>query len=467
MAKKKSFAEEIAELTRPAPRSEIDPEQDGLEEGAVLEDSDEEILGQVDTGFLSRGKEGRRLRSNIDLGGDEELYIGKHSSRKTFFGDDERVNGDASDSISDDESSHEDDDSDSEEEQEEEEEEEDDGAPLYSTERHAHVDDEADMLEKEIEDVEEAEAQVAEELKDRAAKEYRKALCVKAQKRLWNASLESRIMVQKVVQGAHRLPNQDVHPFIGDADPSLAEEMRAVSIDAERTLDDMCAILDALVEQNTSIQSSKRKRDATGGTIEQVWEALDERYKEIAAFRDTSLDRWHRKTMLSGGSASKSSLKVLNQTVSKQVALVMKDSERIAERSRVPLAQYKGLCQLHPPAVNNNGMKTTVDESHQETGQENEEHTNTLIGVPDTYQDGEFYQALLSEFLEGSTNLLTKNLHKEPKQRKIVDRRASKGRKIRYHIHEKLVNFMTPEQEEVPEYASRIFSNLFGHSHAT
>lgn len=52
------------------------------------------------------------------------------------------------------------------------------------------------------------------------------------------------------------------------------------------------------------------------------------------------------------------------------------------------------------------------DESHQETGQENEEHTNTLIGVPDTYQDGEFYQALLSEFLEGSTNLLTKNLHK-------------------------------------------------------
>lgn len=52
------------------------------------------------------------------------------------------------------------------------------------------------------------------------------------------------------------------------------------------------------------------------------------------------------------------------------------------------------------------------DESHQETEQENDEHTNTLIGVPDTYQDGEFYQALLSEFLEGSTHLLTKNLHK-------------------------------------------------------
>lgn len=311
--------------------------------------------------MVCRGKERRRLRSDIDLGGDDDLYIGKHASRKAFFGDDERMVGhdpampssdDTSDSSDDySEENHDDDDDDDEEE---------DRVPEYSMEGRGHpthVDDKADMLEKEVEDVEEAEAQVAEELKDRAAKEYRKALCVKAQKRLWNASLESRIMVQKVVQGAHRLPSQDVHPYIGDVDPSLADEMRAVSIDAERSLDDMCAVLDALVEQNTSIQRSKRKRDATGGTIEQVWEALDERYREIAPFRDTSLDRWHRKTMLTGGSASKASLKVLNQTVSKQVALVMKDSERIAERSRVPVAQYKGLCQLHSPAVD--GMKIT------------------------------------------------------------------------------------------------------------
>jgi protein AATF/BFR2 len=86
-----------------------------------------------------------------------------------------------------------------------------------------------------------------------------------------------------------------------------------------------------------------------------------------------------------------------------------------------------------------------------------------LHGAPETYQDGEFYQALLSEFLESSTSQLTQKLHKEPKNRKIVDRRASKGRKIRYHVHEKLVNFMTPDEADVPEYASRIFANLFGH----
>ena len=105
----------------------------------------------------------------------------------------------------------------------------------------------------------------------------------------------------------------------------------------------------------------------------------------------------------------------------------------------------------------------------------------------ETYHDAEFYQALLNEFLEGKTDIVTKKLHKVcayanhlhsigkyqyqkqdfffqiqgPKHRKIVDRRASKGRKIRYHIHEKLVNFMTPTDQEIPEYTTRIFSNLF------
>lgn len=49
-----------------------------------------------------------------------------------------------------------------------------------------------------------------------------------------------------------------------------------------------------------------------------------------------------------------------------------------------------------------------------------------------------------------------------PKQRKAVDRRASKGRKLRYHVHPKLVNFMAPVELQAPQYAAQLFSNLFG-----
>jgi hypothetical protein len=47
-----------------------------------------------------------------------------------------------------------------------------------------------------------------------------------------------------------------------------------------------------------------------------------------------------------------------------------------------------------------------------------------------------------------------------------VDRRASKGRKIKYVIHEKLVNFMAPQPNRYPlaytETANQLFASLFG-----
>jgi protein AATF/BFR2 len=53
-----------------------------------------------------------------------------------------------------------------------------------------------------------------------------------------------------------------------------------------------------------------------------------------------------------------------------------------------------------------------------------------------------------------------KKLHS--KKRKTVDRRASKGRKIRYTVHDPLVNFMAPELMVLPPMATKLFANLFG-----
>jgi protein AATF/BFR2 len=54
------------------------------------------------------------------------------------------------------------------------------------------------------------------------------------------------------------------------------------------------------------------------------------------------------------------------------------------------------------------------------------------------------------------------------KKRKKVDRRASKGRKLRYQVMEKLVHFMAPvERTEPPTLANQLFANLFGQSKNT
>lgn len=50
-----------------------------------------------------------------------------------------------------------------------------------------------------------------------------------------------------------------------------------------------------------------------------------------------------------------------------------------------------------------------------------------------------------------------------PKKRKNVDRRASKGRKIRYTTMQKLVHFMVPADAPPEREVSALFTNLFGH----
>ena len=50
------------------------------------------------------------------------------------------------------------------------------------------------------------------------------------------------------------------------------------------------------------------------------------------------------------------------------------------------------------------------------------------------------------------------------KRRKKVERRASKGRKLRYQVMEKLVHFMTPVPRPETMLAPQLFSNLFGQS---
>ena len=84
----------------------------------------------------------------------------------------------------------------------------------------------------------------------------------------------------------------------------------------------------------------------------------------------------------------------------------------------------------------------------------------------ETYEDCEFYQQVLKEFLE-SQNLsaaeISGKLTKSAKRRKVVDRKASKGRKIRYHVHEKLVNFMVPAAFDRPDFAETLFGSLFAY----
>lgn len=92
------------------------------------------------------------------------------------------------------------------------------------------------------------------------------------------------------------------------------------------------------------------------------------------------------------------------------------------------------------------------------------------------YDDADFYGLLLKELLEQksrdsvasasySSNLdLSFQMRRDAKTKRQVDTKASKGRKLRYTVHEKLQNFMAPEDRRLwgERQADELFAGLFG-----
>lgn len=90
----------------------------------------------------------------------------------------------------------------------------------------------------------------------------------------------------------------------------------------------------------------------------------------------------------------------------------------------------------------------------------------------EVFDDGAFYSLLLKSFLQsasansqlGGEDLAT--LRQLKRRKNSVDRKASKGRKIRYVVHSKLENFMFPtplgnETASLSFDSDRLFRSLF------
>lgn len=340
-------------------------------------------------------------------------------------------------------------------------------------------------------------------LRTNDAKERQKGVAVKHQQALYDRALEVRILLQKCVGGANRFPRPAAHRAIALSTASgTAAELRAgvaaLQQDAAATLEQLLQLQGALFDQNASLaaaaaqasSAAQREAPATAGkraraapaaaaaagsssssrSSDELWEEMECSGKVLAAFRDLSLDRWHKRVRLSSGAgALRSSLRSLDQSISSQVAALMRDTARVVKRSHLPLtACPKVLCQ---PAGEAPTAQASALEANGGGGDHQGDDASSAAHDPETFDDSEFYQQLLKEFLEAGAAAGLANgavgaaavRSAAAKRRNVVDRRASKGRKLRYDVHEKLVNFMVPAHFEPPAFATQLFANLFGH----
>ncbi|KAG4990986.1 hypothetical protein JHK82_024465 [Glycine max] len=320
--------------------------------------------------------------------------------------------------------------------------------------------DEMEQLEKEYRDLHHQELDTLKNLKHHKDEDLHKGQAVKSQKALWYKILELRFLLQKPFSSSNSLPQESIKSLFCETDETVRVAYSDLLTSSKETLDSILELQEALFAKNPSITQATVGSEGLSKDLEvsehlednldQEWSQISQMHKSIASFRDKSINKWQRMTQVTTGAAAiKGKFHAFNQDISNQVAAYMRDPNRMINQMR-----------LRRSAVNIFGSVPEVDDKHKEA----ETRTD---GDPELLDDSEFYQQLLKEFFEtvdpsSSEKAFYALKRMQPKKRKIVDRRASKSRKIRYNVHEKIVNFMAPLPANIPPMAPKLFENLFG-----
>lgn len=244
-------------------------------------------------------------------------------------------------------------------------------------------------------------------------------------------------LLQRIPEVARRMPALDVLVPAGGEGSSMAG---AGAVRGKRKRSDSSS---STADESVDVPGHEPSAD-------KLWSAVDAGWAAFAPYRDATIDKWGRKLAYAAGITSRQALKlkVLNADISKQVASVLQDRERLVARTRPARGAVRVLCQSTPST---NATAQPEDSSRDD----------------ELYEDSELYQALLKEYVSlagggggtgiagsGSAGRAGGNGYLKHTSRDGVDRRASKARRLRYVVHPKLVNFMAPAPYVVPPDAA-------------
>ncbi|KFQ83361.1 Protein AATF, partial [Phaethon lepturus] len=323
--------------------------------------------------------------------------------------------------------------------------------------------------------------------KGQEAEEVEKGKAVKNQLALWDQLLEGRIKMQKALVTVNRLPQPDTYPIFrkeGGQEFDNAVENCCKALEA--LLKVLVELQDELLyqypgtrhlvdgkqsktesddeipsssdeEQVDKAQEKRRSLPKRKLKMEDYPEFIAKRYADFRTYRNNVLQKWHDKTKLASGKMGKASrclcgFGAFERSILTQIDHIMMDKERLLRRTQTKRSVYTVLGKQEqeshpvPESLPENSEVLPQSDSNRHLKDIDEE----------IFDDDDFYHQLLRELIERKTTSLDPNdqvamgrqwlaIQKlRSKIKKKVDRKASKGRRIRYHVHSKLVSFMAP-----------------------
>ncbi|WBW72259.1 traub family protein involved in ribosome biogenesis [Schizosaccharomyces osmophilus] len=283
------------------------------------------------------------------------------------------------------------------------------------------------------------EQKLSDKIRSSAVQDMKKGVALQEQMRMYDQVLDTRIRLQKGFSQAHTMDafeeNQD-----NEIKDQADETTNVVSIDEvkkslvsfiQKTME---LRVDLMVDSGIEPRGLKRKAESED--IESISSTMNDLDNSLEDWKNTTLTKWHNRVQAAQGITQNNKFKALNQNVVQQIDQTMLNKDDLIERSRL----------------------SRSDSSRKDPN-------------PELYDDTEFYQSLLKDFINSrladsgrDTNVRWVASKQQKQKKENVDTKASKGRKLRYHVHEKLQNFMVPvEVTSWPEeHIDDLFNSLLG-----
>ncbi|KAI9712485.1 MAG: hypothetical protein M1812_006901 [Candelaria pacifica] len=267
-----------------------------------------------------------------------------------------------------------------------------------------------------------------------AAADVEKGKAVKQQRSTFDALLNTRIRLQKAMVATNSLTTFEEQGTV-----------RAAEDAAFRLWNALNGLRQDIHAARAPKTGDKRKRTYDTDTASSdLWDTIQDHESNALPQRRATLEKWSSK--IRGATTLPLSKRLNNTTVQQTITDVLAEQlsnpERLVKRTQVP----RSCAPIQ--------ASTGIHES------------------PEIFDDADFYQLLLKELVDqrmvdNTTSMASLQngaaqwqAAREARTKKVVDTKASKARKLRYTVHEKLQNFMAPEDRG--SWGTRQVDELFG-----
>lgn len=302
---------------------------------------------------------------------------------------------------------------------------------------------------------------LASQLSTIAHTDAEKGAAIQQQMTVYESILDTRIKLQKGLAAANTFP-------------LTSESLDKIKTDeSDAKIEKLKKSLYKLLDELTSIRVNMMKADgikidrikiSKKRTFENVVDNATQLENTLTPYRDAVLTKWSRKVQAASGASAlnQSKFSIQNQNAQLQVSTNLADMDRLVKRTRINRSNYEVLGEEKENADKEKDSEEKANYKKNKVDANLQERT-------EIFDDTDFYRILLKDLVDrrmadAGTSEGVKWTVVKPKVKKVVDTKASKGRKLRYHVQEKILNFDAPRQfvQWNDDQIDELFAGLFG-----